>query len=82
MNDPFKLDDVVVIKTPNDCKWCERRVNSYLESVKDWQRQYDSINEKLAIAVLALQSYRSFERDAGCNSSVGQLALMKIMNTK
>lgn len=43
----FRLDDVVHIKTPNDCKVCERRVTTYLENVKDWQRQYDELSAKL-----------------------------------
>lgn len=42
----FSLDDVIVIRTPNDCKMCERRVNTYVENVKDWQRQYDEILAK------------------------------------
>lgn len=44
----FSLDDVIVIRTPNDCKMCERRVNTYVENVKDWQRQYDKLVAKLS----------------------------------
>lgn len=66
----FSLDDVIVIRTPNDCKMCERRVNTYVENVKDWQRQYDEILAKhervlqmLEIAEAELKDARDFAMD-------------------
>ena len=60
----FRLEDVVVIKTPNDCKWCERRVNSYVESVKEWQRSYDQALKRIERLSIALERIRD-----NCESS-------------
>lgn len=62
----FRLEDVVVIKTPNDCKWCERRVNSYVESVKEWQKSYDQALKRIEKLEAALLKYGSHATRCAC----------------
>ena len=66
----FRLEDVVVVKTPSDCKWCERRVNSYVESVKEWQKSYDQALKRIEnLRAALLDLYETTKAEHGVHES-------------